>query len=122
MKRLWKQGYTLPTKITETMDDSVKAFNDKLEATRIYSDFKEEDQGRSRQLVCVMNELHPEFEQNVKLVIGAKQMFNSIVLIAARDGYEYLYDLVEQVTGERWSTKRMNEEADKIRKETDINF
>lgn len=114
MKKTWITGTELPAGKINSDNKSVVEFNEQLEASRVY------DTDANSVLVCTVNEHHPDFEKNAKLIVGAKQMFNTVVLIAARDGYQYLYDLVEIVTGERWSVTKMNEEAIKIRKETGI--
>lgn len=122
MKRHWRRGYTLPTETTNKWSDDMLNFNNKLELSRVYTNFTAEDDGKSRSLVCVLNEAHPEYEKNAQLITGAPLMFDTIVITAARDGFPYLFDLIEQVTGERWTQSKMNEEAVEARKRLGITF
>lgn len=59
-------------------------------------------------------------DSDAKLIAGARRMFDTCVLVAARDGYQYVYDLIEEVTGQKWSMERMNKEALEIRKRSGL--
>ena len=40
----------------------------------IYSDFRYDDEGRSRKRVCIMDEAHPDFQANRQLILKAHEL------------------------------------------------
>ena len=48
--------------------------NDRTEGLMVFSDFTTEDEGRGRKLVCTLNENHPDFENNRRLIEAAPKL------------------------------------------------
>lgn len=76
----WRKGETLDTDQTRRWSQAERDMNDEREATQVFAYFTEEDQGRSRQLICSMNVGLPNWEANRDLVAGAPVMATLIKL------------------------------------------
>lgn len=64
----WKRGTTLSTSQTRRWSQQEWDKNEKNENQLIFSDFTPADSGKSRNLVCKLNEHHPDFEWNRKVI------------------------------------------------------
>jgi len=76
-KKLTK-GTTVLTKDTIKWSKDQIDKNDKVEGKMIFTDFSFSDQGRSRELVCTMNENHPNFKEYRKLILYAPQLYSAL--------------------------------------------
>lgn len=54
---------------------------------------------------------------DTKVMAGAKKMIRHLILLAASENRQYIFEMLEQITGERWSMAEVNEAAILIRKE-----
>jgi hypothetical protein len=81
----WLRGITLATRRTLRWPKSQWKGNDAIEQTMIFSSFKMEDEGKSRQLVATLNPLHPDYEANARLIAAAPEL-----LKAAKAGLRYM--------------------------------
>lgn len=70
MKSL-QRGKTLITSRTRHWTDKEMKDNDRVESSRLYTNFTSDDAGRSRLLVCSMNDQHPDYDEYVRLFIAA---------------------------------------------------
>lgn len=74
----WRRGTLLITATTRPWPSSMKEIMRHEEGLQIFSNFDTLDQGRSRQRVCVLNEDHPEFEFNRRLIENAPELLELI--------------------------------------------
>lgn len=70
----WQRGITLITRETERWSKEEIARNDEEERLRIFTGFRADDQGRSRQLICTV---HPgeHAEANAALITVAPELY-----------------------------------------------
>lgn len=74
----WSRGKTLLTNRTRHWTDEEIKRNDIVEKSMIFSNFITSDGGRSRQLVCTANTMHPDYEKNANIIANAPAMLNLI--------------------------------------------
>lgn len=65
----WKQGYTLLTEGTRRWNKDQIAKNDQYEKLMVFTNFHEEDKGRSRKLIC-----RCENQEDAKLIAAAPRL------------------------------------------------
>lgn len=70
----WTRGKLLKTRITSQWDQESFEKTNCYERARVFSNFSEEDQGRSRILVCTLNESHPDYELNGSIITTAPEL------------------------------------------------
>lgn len=70
MKSL-QRGKTLITSRTRHWTNEEIRDNDRVESSRLYTNFTSDDAGRSRLLVCSMNDQHPDYDEYVRLFMAA---------------------------------------------------
>jgi hypothetical protein len=74
----WSRGITLMTQQTKRWPPEMIKENDRLEQARVFSDFSSRDGGRSREVVCTINEFHKDYEQNALLIENAPELLESL--------------------------------------------
>lgn len=74
----WTRGKLLKTRITSQWDHESFEKTNCYERARVFSNFSEEDQGRSRVLVCTLNESHPDYELNSSIITTAPELLEAL--------------------------------------------
>lgn len=69
----WTRGRMLNTRTTLKWSGEERALAQREEAKRVVSDFSFRDEGKSRKLVCTLNEAHPDFEENMDIILSAPE-------------------------------------------------
>lgn len=78
----FKRGITIFTNAVKrkwTADDIQS--NDLLEQAMVFTDFKIEDEGRSRKRVCILDVYHPDYEFNATLIEKSPQLLDYLTRI-----------------------------------------
>lgn len=90
----WIEGVTLKTATTQKWSKEEIDANNVQESQLIFSHFSGIDGGRSRQLVCTLHPIHPDYEDNKKLILNAPQTKQEHTLM-----YEALRLMVREFNG-----------------------
>jgi hypothetical protein len=61
-------------------------------------------------------------EDDANLIAGAREMFDTYIIIADRDKHEYAKDMVEKVSKRRWTSSELSEAAAIIRSKLGISY
>jgi hypothetical protein len=85
--RMWSRGRLLQTRDVKKWSKEKQLAANALEQLCVYSNFSSTDQGKSRVLICHVNRDHPEFEENMKMIIMAQQSYN---------GHQFYHKMFEQ--------------------------
>lgn len=91
----WRRGLTLCTPLTRDWTQQKIYYNNLKEQQIVFSDFMDEDQGRSRQKVCTLNIDHQKYERNARMIENAPEM-----LRALKDSYVQFHKINPD-----WATK-----------------
>jgi lipase chaperone LimK len=75
--RMWSRGRLLETRDVKKWPKEKQYAANAIEKLCVYSNFSSTDSGKSRILVCSLNRDHPEYEQNMQMIIQAQQSYNS---------------------------------------------
>ncbi len=74
----------------------------------------------NEEVICLITKethINDEERANAKLIAHAPAMLKRLILIAALSLDKYVWNLIEEATGQNWSMEQMDEEAKKIKKE-----
>jgi len=74
----WERGLVLKTNVTREWTDEKLNDEQRYESEIIYSNFHQIDEGRTRELVCILNTSHPNFEGNRILIEKVPEMLYMI--------------------------------------------
>lgn len=74
----WTRGKLLKTRITSQWDQESFEKTNCYERARVFSNFSEEDQGKSRVLVCTLNVSHQDYELNGSLISAAPELLDAL--------------------------------------------
>ncbi len=89
---IWKRGRTLITAQTKRWSKEEMEENNKIEKSIVFSDFTSYDEGRSRKKVCLMNELHPDYESNAKLIEATPRLLSFVESFIREFETDYLHE------------------------------
>jgi hypothetical protein len=73
----WKRGITLNTRITRRWNKEEWKTNDAKEQRMIFANFLVKDEGRSRELIAIVNEIHPNYEDNARLIAASPSLYRA---------------------------------------------
>ena len=72
--KMWSRGRLLLTRDTKKWPKEKQDAADANEKLCVYTNFSSTDQGRARQQVCWVNPDHPDYEENMRLIVMAPQI------------------------------------------------
>jgi len=73
----WKRGKTLLTQQTASWTREQRKANDGIEESMIFSNFSQQDQGKSRQLICTVARENYDYEANAQLIASAPELLEA---------------------------------------------
>ena len=74
----WRRGTTILTPTTKRWSQEQLDHSDEIEKSMIFDNFKSIDSGKSREMICKLNELHPLYSTNAGIIESAPLMIHFI--------------------------------------------